>query len=406
MTTFAPSTDTVQEPIEPAPARKTFSERLVAREPLRAWAVLVGVTALTVQSLAYSTTDWFYSFFGVSPEEVGMGYADMLGRKALHVALLSIAGLLFLAALSFAVAFYGALGVAGWVSTVRDRWRDSTARAGGELTASHALLFLPFLVAYTLTLGSTGMDPGLLFLVFLAAFFVTDAALTVARTGTYQSALHLSLFARHNYSAARLLLILVVLAGFLAAGGTSFGSVVFSVFIVALFSMLLPRAKDLEEAVAPAAVVRLRRLYSRWFLGLVAVCVVGGLAMASVGGVAWLLDRNLSPMVEQVYVHGRELDHNRLDLNPLMLAAPKADAVEVRWVADRPPREFLSGDGTTRTIRLILFGQANGVAVFFDPATKTTLRLPASSLVMTSSPLADADPVDSNRVSDVAGPMK
>src|SRR4051812_41785221 len=93
--------------------------RIITREPLKVWTVLFAATALTIQSLTYSVTSWFYSAFNVTPEEVGFSYTDILGRNALEIAFVSIVGLGLLAAVSMALAFLGVVVASRWVQVLR-----------------------------------------------------------------------------------------------------------------------------------------------------------------------------------------------------------------------------------------------------------------------------------------------
>jgi hypothetical protein len=69
-------------------------------------------------------------------------------------------------------------------------------------------------------------------------------------------------------------------------------------------------------------------------------------------------------------------------LNPLALAEPRAEPVQVRWVAANPPPLFHGRDAATLTY----LGQNAGTSVFLDTRTgsPTVHRLPTSALTVQS----------------------
>jgi hypothetical protein len=128
----------------------------------------------------------------------------------------------------------------------------------------------------------------------------------------------------------------------------------------------------------------MRIYFTRWLLGLVAISLVALSLVATIFGATSLSLTSLGPMARDVYA-GRGIEWTPYHFNPLLIAAPRAEEVHVRWTANNPPSEFQADAGqATKERPLVLFGSAGGTSVFFDPSTKKVLRLPSGSLVIVS----------------------
>jgi len=70
-------------------------------------------------------------------------------------------------------------------------------------------------------------------------------------------------------------------------------------------------------------------------------------------------------------------------LNPLALAEPRADPVDVRWVGANPPNPF---EGQ-HLLRLTYFGQNAGTSIFLDTTARrtTVYRLPTAAIALEAS---------------------
>jgi len=81
------------------PTQRPMGKSILGRlETLRRWSVANPVTALTLAGvLSYGSLRFgatvFFSRLGFTPEEVGLGYAEMLARAALGLLIAALIGL-------------------------------------------------------------------------------------------------------------------------------------------------------------------------------------------------------------------------------------------------------------------------------------------------------------------------
>jgi hypothetical protein len=313
-------------------APTSLLRRIVSIEPVKIGSAVFAVLAITFQAVAFSGTSIFYDRFKVSPEEVGFSYADLLGRKSLQIAATSLIIMFIMVNL---ILLAGLALVA-----IKTTFVDQMVEISTSLMAH-----------------------------------LRNAAVPAPVQGVLRG---------RYYPTWRLALFAVALA-LLAHLSNAWSHLVLWVVFLLMLNSIVPTVSEFEYRAGSEAKERVRRFYYRWplrfgFLVLLLACLLACTAgLDSLVRVAGIPD-----MVTRVYA-GRSLPHEIFTINPLRIAAPRADLVRVRWVGADPPELFAAADGGRKAVDLILFGQANGTTVLFNPVDKLTLRFPSANLAILSS---------------------
>lgn len=351
----------------------TAGPRWWERDAVRIWAPLAAVLAACLQTFAYAGYQGFYGEFGVDASEVGIDYSSILKRTATPLALSLVAVVVLLAFIGLVVP----AGIALWRSgreSERDRelQRAYPARGGRGI-----LLFCVWLLLVRIVAPLTDGVATLIALLAVTTLAIcTDA--WFAKRGGEPSTLSLFLEPRLQGGFRHLLVLtLAVLAG--AAVGE--GWLALLVVGPAIFWIDRSLSPPTGTAPPPPFTERLRRL-PLWFVSMFTLLVAAGVAFILVLQLDWTLQvAHLEKKIGLVRAGG-ELPFS--PFAPFGLIQPQARRVTVRWLAQEPPRLFLDPMGNRRPVALTFFGEGSGRAVFFDPQSRTVVRVPSGSVYMES----------------------
>jgi hypothetical protein len=370
----------------------------IQREPLRLWAPVAAILAAALQMAAYTGYKLFYQSFGVTPEETGIEYSSILVRSALQLLLLFVVVLLLLTTLSLMVSFYPALG---WLFYRWNRSREagnlarifpSRASRYGALGIVWFAGFLGgFIVLARLSSGSK-VDGG------ITVFVLFVWPLLLAVLGEH---LYLRLRSRPEPSLMDLCVSDVMVGGIrritLFFGALLLGSAMPSASILDMMEVALAvfvldaiASRIMDASVGKSAhLTRVRDiLRSRWLRDAFIFALLMLVTFIGVGSFDRLIRLSkIDSMVTEV-ANGGQLTYQPNQLNPFLLAQPKAISVEVLWISSAQPPDGFEPQGADRSTvpsrRLTYFGQAQGAAVFYDKdspnGTPVVRRLPVGSI--------------------------
>lgn len=341
-------------------------KRWYDREPLAVFVPLSVVGAAALQTVAYAGYKLFYNSFGVRPEEVGYDYASLFPRTAMQIAILVSVALVVLAALSIAVAFYGAIGV----GFLRGQRESKLADPAVEDRRARFLGFgIAAVFAVTLVASAIGL-PSIAFYAFATVVVLSLAAEHIVARDTKTRSWLDDLFRPRIYRAPRRILLIAAALSLPTLDATvlplSTAEVVIWTIAIFLVDRAVPVVQKRDDARIPGGGT------SRWLRGTGVLALSGAVASVALSllaaAIAW---SGLPDRVTEVR-SGHALRHNfsqPFDL-VVVLAEPRAERVLVRWIgAASPPPPFRKG---IELLALTYFGQANGVSVFLEPQAPGT----------------------------------
>lgn len=320
----------------------SFLRIIAALPPARVTPVVFAAIALSFHTLSYSATSWFYAAFGVTPEEVGFSYVDVLGKRALQVASASLIAMIVLITLILLVGL--ALAV----------------------LRAHLLDFLSGLVRDGSGYGAAGV---------------------VQRMRRYTARLAAPRFSTRRVTA--LLVVAAMLASYFSRMDTSRDPlgvvVVLTVLSIFILNFILPSRSSLPISLLPD---REARKFSReypWLARNLLLCaILSALWFATIGLDSLLGAAGIRDMVVRVS-SGQGLPLEPIAINPLRIVTPTAHRVNVTWIGAEIPPLFKTTEGGKKDVVLTFFGQAKGTTVLFEPVSVSVLRLPSANLIIRAS---------------------
>lgn len=344
------------------------------REPLTIWLPLSALVAGVVQTVAYAGYKFFYNSFGIRPEEVGYDYASLLPRTAYVVALLVSIALVVLALVSLTLAFYVGL----LKPMLQDFLGGSKPSPAGRLDNGLAVAMVPFAATVVVSLVGAAQLAGWAFLSVGLTAVVVEHVRARNRNVADSSVLMRFLAPRTYRGARRVVLIAVasIFPGTLALSSpVEAETVAFAVLMVYALDRMVPVVDPPEATAAPGGGT------SPWLWRVGVLGLAGAISLIFVANLPKILgSSDLESKVTDVRAGGR-LTYDLL--NPLALAEPRADPVNVLWVGADPPRPF----SRNRAVRLTYFGQNAGTSVFLDTAAgqPAVYRLPTAAVMLQAS---------------------
>jgi hypothetical protein len=267
----------------------------------------------------------FYGSLGVRPEEVGYDYASLFPRSAFQLASLITIALVVLGVASIALAFYGVM-LKPIFDDMRGRGSPLTASGTRALVGGIGCALLAVLVSAWTGVQGDG------FVVLLATLFGVSLAAGhwhARAEGRPDTSVLSHVLMPRVYRGSRRLVLLglaITLTAVYSPTVPQSAALLLVLYGIDRFLPVVPLPSDAE---APGGGT------SKWLRRTLTLGMTGVVAIALLTALSSLLDlSDLDNKVDHVRA-GERLKYSLLD--PLTLAEPRADPVNVRWVAPRPP---------------------------------------------------------------------
>jgi hypothetical protein len=248
--------------------------------PIKFWAAVFAIIALTLQSISYYSTAAFYLRFGVSAEEVGFSYADILGRQAVQIAVSTLMAVFVLALASALLP----LSVGRPLLIRLPPRRDYVAADSTPLDRREWAKVTGVGLAFAgLFAASLLIDPkigGVAVAAAIALAGTVTVALVLRARGRVDLA-RAALVGRQNYSNLRLYFLLVAV-GSLSFLGEDWLEIAFWAMAVVVLNGVLPRSVDFAnvEVPTPKALMHRGRALSHVGLQALSLAVVATVSLA------------------------------------------------------------------------------------------------------------------------------